>query len=208
VKPVFFSLCILTVLYLAPVTAFSHGVSVFAWAEDDTIRGESTFSGGRQVKKAEIVVVDATSGKTFLTTVTDEQGQFSFPIPGEARAQKSDLRIILQAGEAHRNEWIVEASEYLPEQSEKQIVVMKNREDVTGKPTGNSQFTPQDADQETFIRQLVKETVAHELGPIKQRILRQENQGPTLRDILGGIGVIFGIAGIVAYYKARRKRED
>jgi len=158
VKPVLFSFCVLSVLSLTAFTAFPHGVSVFAWAEDDTIHGESSFSGGRQVKKAEIIVEDATSGKTFLTTVTDDKGQFSFPIPGEARALKSDLRIILQAGEAHLNEWTLEASDYLQENPEKQIVVKKN-------------------------------------------------QGPTLPDILGGIGVIFGIAGIIAYYRARRKRD-
>jgi len=204
-KQILFSLFLIIIFCLVPVQGFSHKVTLFAYAEGDTIIGESSFSGGRAAKHAEIIVKDATTGITFLTTVTDEQGQFSFSIPVEARQAQADLRIVLLAGEAHRNEWILKAGEYLPEGTEKQIVAKKNSLTETSISADAAHLS---AAEETLIRQLVKESLAKELGPIKQMLRAQASQGPNLRDILGGVGFIFGIAGFIAYYKARKKRSS
>ena len=204
-KQLLFFFYLIIVFCLVPVQGFSHKVTIFAYAEGDTIIGESSFSGGRPAKHAEIIVKDATTGITFLTTVTDEQGHFSFSIPAEAKLAQADLRIVVFAGEAHRNEWILKANEYLPGDIEKQIVAGENSVADTSISADADHLS---AAEEALIRQLVKEIVTKELGPIKQMLGDQASQGPGLRDILGGIGVIFGIAGIIAYYKARKRRNS
>jgi nickel transport protein len=53
------------------------------------------------------------------------------------------------------------------------------------------------------VREEVAEVVSRELAPIK-RELRQSRE-PDLRDILGGIGYIFGLAGLLAYARSRMR---
>ena len=86
-------------------TADAHRVVVFAWVEGDTVYVESKFSGGKRVNAGKITVTDP-QGKALLTGTTDENGKFSFKIPA-----KSDLKIVLLAGEGHRGEWTVTADE-------------------------------------------------------------------------------------------------
>ncbi len=204
-KQILFFLFTVMLALALPSAVFSHKVTVFAYAEGDTIMGEAQFSGGRPAKEAKITVENAADGTSYLTTVTDEQGLFSFPVPAEAKRAQAELRIVLLAGEAHRNDYLLTASEYLPKSSARQPVTENG---TAESPIISTKGAPLDAAQERFIRQLVRDTVAAEMAPIKQRLRAQATQGPTLRDILGGIGVIFGVAGLIAYYQSRRRRNS
>ena len=202
-KQILFFLFTMMLAWSLPSAGFSHKVTVFAYADGDTIKGEALFSGGRPAKESKITVENATDGTGYLTVVTDEQGLFFFPIPAEAKRAQADLRIVLVAGEAHRNDYLLKANEYLPESSERQPVTVKDTTETANVSTKDAHL---DGAQERFIRQLVRDTVAAEMAPIKQRLRAQATQGPTLRDILGGIGFIFGVAGLIAYYKSRKRR--
>lgn len=55
------------------------------------------------------------------------------------------------------------------------------------------------------LEALIGKTLDAKLAPIKQALARQEkDNGPSLRDIIGGIGWIFGLFGVAAYMKHRR----
>lgn len=100
------------VLGLMPSLCHSHKVSVFALVEGEMIIGETYFSGGRPAKHSRILVLNGDTEEELLTLQTDDQGRFSFPVPDTARNQGFDLKIVLLAGEAHRNEWLIEADDY------------------------------------------------------------------------------------------------
>ena len=100
---IFFSLCI-SVLPL-PQPAWAHRVNIFAWVEGDTVYVETKFPGGKKVKAGHIVVLDV-QGNDLLSGVTNDMGEFSFKIP-----KREDLKIVLLAGEGHRAEWTLLASE-------------------------------------------------------------------------------------------------
>lgn len=85
--------------------AEAHRVNLFAWVEGDTIYVESTFSGGRKVKAGKIIVTDP-QGKELVKGTPDGQGKFSFKVP-----KRTDLKIVLIAGQGHRAEWIIPVSE-------------------------------------------------------------------------------------------------
>ena len=105
-KPIFYLFlagCLLS-LRIEPVDA--HGVSLFAWVEGDTVYVESKFSGGKRVKAGKIIVTDP-QGTELVKGTTNAEGEFSFKVP-----KKTDLKIVLLAGAAHRAEWTVSAAEF------------------------------------------------------------------------------------------------
>jgi nickel transport protein len=83
----------------------AHGVYLFAWVEGDTVYVESKFSGGKKVKAGKIIVTDP-QGTELLKGTTNENGEFSFKVP-----KKTDLKIVLLAGVAHRAEWTIPLAE-------------------------------------------------------------------------------------------------
>ncbi|MBF0527124.1 MAG: hypothetical protein HQK56_18740, partial [Deltaproteobacteria bacterium] len=56
------------------------------------------------------------------------------------------------------------------------------------------------------VRTIVEKSLDTRLHPII-RTLAQMNkeQGPRLSDIIGGIGYIFGLMGLVMYFRSKRK---
>ena len=54
------------------------------------------------------------------------------------------------------------------------------------------------------MRAIVNAALDAKLGPIRRDLAAQVNAGPSLRDIIGGIGWILGLAGIGLYFKGRR----
>ena len=94
--------------------ALAHRVLVYAFAEGDTIHTESKFVGSGPVQKGDVKVQDRKDGTVLLTGTTDEKGKFSFKIPPEAVAERSDLLIIVGASLGHQGEWLLKADNYLP----------------------------------------------------------------------------------------------
>ncbi|MBW2112903.1 MAG: hypothetical protein JRH00_15995 [Deltaproteobacteria bacterium] len=180
------------------VPALAHRVNVFAWVEGDRVFTESKFSGGRQVKGGEVIVFDL-KGKELLRGKTDDRGAFSFKIP-----KRTAMKIVLQAGTGHRGEWTIPLGELGggpglgPEQE-----VLKNERTATAQkdPEGSS------ADLEQ-IRRVVEQCLDQRLRPVMKLLAESLNQGPTFRDIVGGMGYILGLVGIAAYFNYRRKSVD
>lgn len=179
-------------LLLTASMAYAHNVYLFAWAEGDTIYTESYFSGNKKVNDGLIRVLDST-GKELLQGKTNEAGEFSFKIP-----QKTDMRIILESSLGHSAEYLLKADEFfdMPESS-------KDRTATTADVPPSPSITDIDADQ---VREMIEEALDSRLAPISKRLARlQEDRGPGLTEIIGGIGYIFGIMGIVMYLRTRKK---
>lgn len=145
-------------ILLVPVSALAHKVYVFAWVEAGMVHTESSF-GDKKVIQGEIQVVND-SGTVLLTGRTNDQGEFSFPIP--ERPDKG-LTIQLEAGMGHRASWTLSAKDLSSAASEPAL----------------ENAMQQKADLE---------------------------KSPGYRDILSGLGVIFGLAFAASViHKARRK---
>lgn len=108
-------------------SAWAHRVNVYAWIERETVHTESYFPGGKKVKNGKISVLDA-QGQEILAGHTDEQGLFSFKIP-----VKSEMKIVLMAGQAHRAEWRISAAEI---EKALQSSGLSERPKNGGKPNG------------------------------------------------------------------------
>lgn len=114
--------CILLIIiwYLLPGPPVqAHSVHVFAQAENGTITGEGYLSGSKKVVNGEIQVFDKEANELLLTTQTDRQGSFSFPIRELNLDHSVDLIIVLNAGPGHRSQWELKADQYNPADSSK-----------------------------------------------------------------------------------------
>ena len=195
--------CLLSFVFcLLSTPAQAHKVRIFAYGEGNSIVGETAFSNGRAPKDSEIIVQNAASARPLLTCRTDDHGQFRFPIPEEARRGHLDLRIIINVGEGHRGEWLLEAEEYLGD-GECESVSISDQERVAVVAPASKARETISADEE-LIRRVVEEAMDKKLGPIKRMLAEGRNQGPSLQDILGGIGYILGLAGIIAYFRSKK----
>ncbi|MDA3969745.1 MAG: hypothetical protein PF442_00175 [Desulfobulbaceae bacterium] len=203
-KKISITFCLLVAVFcLLPSISQAHKVRIFAYAEGNTIVGETAFSGGRAAKDSLIIVQDAASAKPLLTCRTDDHGQFRFQIPEEARKGQLNLRIIINTGEGHRGEWLLEAAEYLGD-GEGESVSTRDQKSVAEVALASMTTKPSTTDEE-LIRRVVEEAMDKKLSPIKRMLAESQNKGPSLQDILGGIGYILGLAGIIAYIKSNPK---
>jgi len=171
------------------VPALAHKVMIFAWVEEDTVFTESKFSGGKKAINAPVVIFDK-DGKKLLEGKTDNKGEFSFKIP-----KVTDLRIVLNAAMGHKAEWTVTESEIREAGA---IVEKKKAAEPSGPiPVGLSKEE---------VQKIVEDSLDKKLRPIVRMITESKNKGPSLTEIIGGIGYIFGLMGIALYFINRGKK--
>jgi len=173
------------------IPALAHKVTIFAYVEGDTIFTESKFSGGKRAINAQILVFDR-QGKQLLEGKTDRKGEFSFKIPKVA-----DLRIVLNAGMGHRAEWRI------PESEIKQAIGAAENK---GAP-GSSQPIAVSLGKEE-IKELIEDSLDRKLRPIVRMMAESQSKGPSVTEIIGGIGYIFGLMGVALYFMSRGKKKN
>ena len=172
------------------VPALAHKVMIFAWVEGDTVFTESKFSGGKKVIHAPVVIFDK-DGKKLLEGKTDNKGEFSFKIP-----KISDLRIVLNATMGHKAEWTVPESEV----RESAAVVLNNNAPEPSRSIVEVGLSKEE------VRKIVEDSLDKKLRPIVRMITESKNTKPTLTEIFGGIGYIFGLMGVALYCMSRGKK--
>lgn len=207
---------------LLPADAEAHRVNIFAWFEGENIVVECGFNRSSPVRGGLVTVFDATDGKELLRGHTDERGVFAFPVPGPVR-QGHGLRIAVNAGEGHVNDWTMTAAE---------INEARDLSHDFQEAAAHSQARPLPASAQTApaavpppapappvvaapagpltaseVRAIVGESLTAGLAPIRRELAALSSPGPTVRDIVGGLGWIMGLIGIACWFMARRKQQ-
>jgi nickel transport protein len=187
----------------------AHKVTVFAWVEGDTVHVESKFSGGRKTVAAPVEVYDS-QGNLLLKGVTDDQGAFAFKAP-----QKTEMKIVLLAGMGHRGEWTIQRSDFentdvaTPSQPPKtdspsSPMTDKDQENRSAPSQSAPALTTESVSADE-IRSMVEEAIDKKLKPVMKSLADMRQSGPSLTDILGGIGYIIGLVGVAAYVSSKRR---
>jgi len=198
----------LLALLLAAPPALGHKVKLFATCEGKTISGFAYFPGGGRVRNAAIKVFGP-DGRQLGETVTDAAGEFTF-----APAGRFDHRFVLDPGDGHRAAFTVARDELpaglAPGGVKPGLHAGAGETPVGGRrpPAAPAAATPvRPADGDAEIHRLVEEAVARQLRPLRERIERYEEK-TRLRDVLGGIGYILGIAGVLFLCTGRRRNPE
>jgi nickel transport protein len=191
---------------LLPLTltdsANAHRITVFAWVEGDTVHVESKFSGGKRVQGGEVIVYDLEDNQ-LLTGKTDEQGEFSFTVP-----QQTGLKVEVIAGMGHRGDWTIPAEEMGEASAESAETSaapqIEPQKPVAEEKTVQSVAAPGLGAED--IQMIVEKSLDKKLKPMMNILVDSQEKGPSMTDIFGGIGYIFGLVGVAAYFSSRRKK--
>ena len=185
----------------AAVEASAHRVNIFAWVEGDAVLVECSFRRDSPVRAGTVTVFDAVTGRALLEGKTSDKGRFSFPVPPEAR-EGHGLRLRISAGEGHQNEWLMDAAEFA---ALAPASPARSAPAATPAPAPEEQGarrTPALTEEE--FRALVDAALESRLGPIRRELAALRDDGPSLRDVIGGLGWIMGIVGAGLYFARRR----
>ena len=200
------SVLMLTSLLFCPA-AQAHKASIFAWVQGTTIHTQSKMMGGKRPNQALVEVFDE-NGLLLLQGKTDVQGLFSFPAP-----QKSNLKIVLNAGAGHRAVWSLTPHDFIEETSES-VYDHTHEDAVHTKPLqpgpSNKNINPLAPDILTRdeIATLVASTLDQKLTPVMAKLAEMDQKQINLSDIVAGLGYIMGLVGLAAYMHYRRKTRD
>ncbi len=200
-KLVLIDFVLIIIIALSAFDAHAHRVTIFAWVDGDTVHTQSKFSGGKRVNNGEINVFDP-DGNLLLKGNTDEKGEFSFKVP-----KKTSLKIKLIAGMGHQNEWIVPVEE-IGATEQDTFVVSGQPDDSNDVLETKTKASTESGLTREELEQVVEQAVEKKIKPVMQMLSDLSDPKPRISDILGGIGYIFGLVGIGAYFKNRKKADS
>ncbi len=176
-----------------PVAA--HKLQVFAFAEGDHIEGTAYFAGGAKASGAQILIQDAV-GTTLAELTPDADGRFRY------QAQMpTDLLIIAESGDGHRAQWRITADELaggFP--SSTPLAPTVDTRPLDGRPSGMIASSIDPA-----LIAAIDQAVARQVRPLREQLIAAQDE-IRLRDILGGLGYIFGLTGLALWWRNRHTR--
>ena len=187
---VFSALGIIAFLTLS-TRVYAHKVNVFAWVEGDMVFVEGYYPGGKKAQNSLVEVYNSTGAK-LLEGRTNQKGEFSFKIP-----RKEDLKIVLTAGMGHKNDFTLKADDLGGSEPASDEAVQKATEKVVA-----SSSTTADLGQ---LQVMIDQALDRKLEPVIKLIRRTRKEGPGVTEIIGGIGYIFGLFGLVMYFRNRKE---
>lgn len=184
----------------------AHKVNIFAYVEGDRIVTESGYSRSSRVNDGVVEVYDGSSGELLLSGNTDAEGVFAFLIPASARERQVDLRLLLKAGTGHQAEWTVKYDEFAdaPRPVDDLVVEEDPARATPAAPEASVSSASSPAPSGSLTEAQVEAIVRRELAPLNRMVAELHDSGPSLVEIFGGIGWIFGLFGVAAYMKSRK----
>jgi nickel transport protein len=178
-------------LLIAGLPAAAHHVVATAYAIGNTIEGEVGFSNGTMAAQGIVVQVRDANDQLLGETIVSGGGIFKF-----IATQRTEHRFSADLGAGHVMNVSVPADELpgaLPGDLSRGVKVSA--------PAQASELTP--GISHAALEHVVREAVAAQVNPLR-RELAQYQERTTMRDVLGGIGYIFGLFGLAGWLHSRR----
>src|SRR4030067_3875289 len=158
IKKIFLFITTLCFSIVLVSNTFAHKVQMFAYTEGDTVFVEGYFADGKKAMKSEVVVYNP-SGTELLRGRTDDSGQFKFKAP-----EKTDLRIVVDAGMGHKTEYTLPAGELHIEGGNKTAgaVTAKKEKSKEDKVSVSQTSRLDDAQLQAIVEKAVEKSVGEE----------------------------------------------
>ena len=174
---------LLACIALSPAQA--HRLRVFAIVEQGAISGHAYFVGGARAKGASVVFRD-TNERELHRVSADEKGAFRWK-PDAPQT----IKIVVDAGEGHVGTMVIDRARFSGARADEQ-------------PSGDEEDAPVSTAQREMIEAAVDAAVARQTRPLMEAFEAMETR-LRFNDIVGGIGMIMGMAGAALWAMARRK---
>lgn len=185
-------------LLLATAPAAAHALKVFAAATGARIEGRVYFAGGHAARGA-TVQVETTGGRRLASATADADGRFIIEV-----RERTDHVIIADSGDGHVARFTVAAATLplsVPESPPPPAPVAAPATAAPAIPPSTAA-----AGWPAGLEDMVARSVAAQIAPLRQQIDAYEDR-LRVRDVLGGLGYILGLAGLAAWLWARRRGE-
>lgn len=183
----------LPVLLLAGTAAQAHKMKLFASAAGPEIEGYVYFSPGGRAHQVG-VTVSAADGAVLGRLQTDDDGAFRF----EAKS-RIDHVFSADGGDGHEASYTVSAGDLppsLPGGAGGSVVTAPDASRLAaGTPIGG----------EDGLRAFIDQSVARQIRPLREQLDAYQEK-IWMHDVLGGLGVIFGLGGVAFGLSERRRR--
>jgi nickel transport protein len=201
------------ILSVTPVV-WAHKVNVFARVEGNRIIVEGYFGSKGRAVDCPVEILDR-QGTKIHQGRTDSNGVYSFDA-ADLPAGSGDLKVVLQAGMGHHAEYdltvadLVSSGKNAEFSSASTRVKEPNPAEQIGAPEiGSSQFQDASALKKALEEELDRkiQPIVRMLGEQQKLLMEQKIKGPGVTEIIGGIGWIFGLIGVGAYFMSRKQAE-
>lgn len=175
-----------TIIFIVTVPTIAHKVILYAYVEGEKVIVEGGFGDGSAAKNAEVKVYNS-QNELLNQGITNNSGLYEFEITA-----KTDLKIVLNAGMGHQAEYTINKDK-LP--------------DINIKNSKENKDTTVTVFNEDKLRAIISQEIDKKITPVNRKLLRIENnKGPGITEILGGIGYILGIMGFALYFTKGRNK--
>ena len=212
----FFPLCALLTFLCVASPALAHRVHLFAYVSGDAIVADCRFSKNRPAQNAAVIAYDAESGKDLFRGASDSTGAARLTIPPEILRHPVNLRLVLNAGEGHQAEWLIEAEAIRPP------AALPENNPLPAEPTPEKTVSVPEAEvgirahkadcSQEELEVLVNRALDAKLAPIQALLAAQlaaaQAKGPGFTEIVGGLGWIAGLFGGLAFWQSRKHHKE
>jgi len=178
----------LMTLPLMASNADAHRLKLFATLEDGTISGYAFFVGSGRAQDADLRITDA-NGKEVAALRTDAKGAYSWKAPSV-----QTYRLIANTGDGHVADTTMDAKRF----AGLTVEVSDTIDEDEKAPAGNISAVQ--------IERIVDAAVARQMRPLIEAYEAAEGR-TRFNDIMGGIGMIIGLAGLSLWAQARRREK-
>jgi nickel transport protein len=190
-------LLLLLILIIVSLNSFAHNVVGGVYVSGNDIEGEAGFSNGAMANQGTLVKVFDQSGVPLGEVITDDEGFFIFT------AKKRITHVFqINMGAGHILKMQLPAEE-LPQSLGEAFVTNTLTETSAKLVTSINSTIELGTNQLTIM--MIDKSIARQIKPLRKEIQAlKEKSG--FRDIIGGVGYIFGLLGLVAFLRERKLR--
>jgi nickel transport protein len=168
--------------------AEAHRLKLFATLEEGTISGYAFFIGSGRAQDADLRITDA-SGKEVAALRTDAKGAYVWKAP-----HAQTYRLVANTGDGHVADATIDAKRFSG-------VATTNAE-----PANDDEDAPSSTVNAAQIERIVDAAVARQMRPLIEAYEAAEGR-TRFNDVMGGIGMIIGLAGLSLWAQARRREK-
>lgn len=192
------------VLAAMALPAHAHRLKVFATVEEGAVSGYGFFIGGGRPEGSTVIIRDGADNEVYRGT-TDSEGRFSW-----RPAKPSALTVVIDARDGHVAEARIAEDRFAGVPAVTAAVPVDSADTAReagvtsdAAPSTESAACVATVDAAVLAR-LVDSAVARQLRPLLESFEAAEGR-IRFNDVAGGIGMIFGLAGMALWATSRRR---
>lgn len=187
-------IAVLTATTASP--ALAHKIKVFAAAVGERIEGTVYFVGGGPARGARILI-ESPDGTLIEALTADDAGAFAF-----TAKVRADHVIRTDIADGHSARMTIPAS-LLPASLPLPASGLGATAAEAKEPTAPAPSHEGRTGELAALDASIARAVAQQVAPLREQLNAYEDR-VRLRDVLGGLGYILGLAGLFAWMRARR----